>query len=60
MARKLGNKLDGQYHLVPIKTDEDGKMYMWYSFCSAHQTHDPTCDMCKTGAWVRIEHSKSK
>lgn len=23
----------------------------WYSICSAHQEHDPECDLCQSGWW---------
>lgn len=23
----------------------------WYSICSRHREHDPSCDLCTTGSW---------
>lgn len=26
----------------------------WYSICSIHQEHDPTCDLCVCGMWHNV------
>lgn len=26
----------------------------WYSICSAHLRHDPTCPRCTTGTWINV------
>ncbi len=41
------------YFLEPIML-KDGKMFMWYSICSKHRSHDPKCDLCATGSWNEI------
>ena len=47
------------YFLAPIKL-EDGKMFMWYSICSAHRSHDTECNMCQAGSWCRIRRVRSQ
>jgi len=39
---------------------KDGKMYMWYSICSAHRSHDPDCGNCKAGSWNQIQRVRSQ
>ena len=53
MGTELNNRLDDNHFLVPIKTDGD-RMYMWYSICSSHRSHDRDCPRCKTGSWIQI------
>ena len=26
--------------------------YDWFSICSRHQDHDPSCILCKQGSWM--------
>jgi hypothetical protein len=28
--------------------------YEWFSFCSAHQRHNPTCELCSHGGWTNV------
>jgi len=47
--------LDGEpIHFVPMKF-VDGKMFMWLSFCSAHQTYHPDCRTCCSGEFVEVQ-----
>jgi len=48
--------LDGEpVSFVPMKF-VDGKMFMWCSFCSAHQSYHPDCSTCMSGEFVEIQY----
>lgn len=48
--------LDGEpVVFVPMKF-VDGKMFMWCSFCSAHQTYHPGCSTCLAGDFVEVRY----
>lgn len=41
--------------LIPIDICYDtGEMFMWYSICGVHASHDATCKMCSHGRWVPV------
>ena len=39
--------------LVPVKF-KDGKIFIWYSFCSAHRDYDEHCEHCNSGLWHKV------
>ena len=41
------------YFLVPIMLQHE-KMFMWYSVCSKHRSHNSECPMCNAGSWYEI------
>lgn len=49
---KLGMP-DEEYVLIPMKLIDD-KIFMWFSYCSAHQEHNEDCAKCLRGSWEEI------
>lgn len=47
------------HFLAPLML-KDGKMWMWYSICSAHQGHDTECGLCHAGSWNQIRRVRSQ
>ncbi len=48
------------YFLIPMRSDPDGKLYLWYSICSRHRSHAPECNLCARGSWIEIQHVKKE
>ena len=48
-----------QYFLMPMML-KDGKMFSWYSICSAHRSHDSECGMCQAGSWCQIKRVRTQ
>ncbi len=46
------------HFLMPVQL-RDGKMYMWYSICSKHRSHDPDCNLCQAGHWVQVRRVRT-
>lgn len=42
------------HFLVPMKM-KAGKMLLWGSICSAHRSHDATCNNCNAGWFTEIK-----
>jgi hypothetical protein len=47
------------HFLVPLML-KDEKMWMWYSICSAHRSHDTECNMCQAGSWCQVRRVRSE
>ena len=39
--------------MIPMRFT-DGKMLMWFSYCSAHQGYDKDCIQCQAGSWKEV------
>lgn len=47
--------LEGVDHRSPVKIDQGRRLLQWFSICSKHYWHEPTCHLCRSGYWKQIK-----
>lgn len=54
------NNLDNYEHFTVPICFIGTQMFIWYSLCSEHRSHEPTCELCNTGSWFECTVGERK